>query len=80
MRGFFFEDNFKNYCLVESVIIIVESAGAAIIEVSAGASIIVDVVSVAVELSVPLPQAVKTPARAMIAKNFFIVLVFFAII
>jgi hypothetical protein len=37
------------------------------------------VLSVVVELSLPLPQAAKTPAIAIAAKNFFIVLEFLCV-
>lgn len=36
--------------------------------------------SVDVEVSLPLPHALKTPAKAMIAKNFFIVRVLFLVL
>ena len=56
----------------ESPIIIVE-------EVSVMGACIIVLLSVDVEVSLPLPHAVKTPAKAMIAKNFFIVLGLFYI-
>lgn len=68
-----------NYFIVVSPLII-EVVSAPImfdvVSIVDGLLIVLVELSVVVELSVPFPQAVKTPAKAMIAKNFFIVLVF----
>ena len=46
-------------------------------EVSLIGACIIELLSVVEEVSLPLPHAVKTTAKTMIDKNFFIVLVLF---